>query len=718
MEGIARDITEHKNAEEKLNKSEEKYRLLFENMINGFAIHEIVLNNKGKPINYIFLETNPFFEQITGLKRKNIIGKKVTDVLPGIEKDPADFISKYGKVVLTGKEIRFEQYSKNLDKWFSILAFRNKKNQFATIFEDITARKHTEEEVAKVRTYLDRSLSSAPLGVFLLDEQGIFTYVNPVFQKMFGYKEKDFVGKKIQEVVPKIAPPKTAKILQERAKRRLRTGEPIIEAEVVMINKKGISVPTSYSASGIKDDSGNIIGEVVFLWDITERTKAQKTLMAERNKFKSLIDGLTAAGIGIDIVGLDYKIYYQNKLLEDAFGKLSGGELCYETYKGFKKPCDECNIDKALKEKKPFGREERGSDNKIYNILSAPITNYEGKGNKVLEVITDITERKKAEKELEDSENRFKRLSQSSEEGIVFHDNGKVIDANNAAAKMLGVALSDLIGMNALNLLTPVSKKTAGEKIKKGNMQLYEIQFKNPNGKIIDVEVIGKPTYLKGRNVRVTVIRDITKRKKAENELIKSYHKTERALRGTIETLATIVETRDPYTSGHQKRVAQLATSISEEIGLTKEKIEATNISALLHDIGKMNIPASILAKPGKISDIEYTMIKTHPQQGYSILKNVEFSWSVADIILQHHEKEDGSGYPNGLKGKDILTEAKIILVADVVEAMSSHRPYRPALGIDKAIEEIKKNKDKLYDPKVVDACIKLFKNKDFRFKD
>jgi HD-GYP domain-containing protein (c-di-GMP phosphodiesterase class II) len=149
---------------------------------------------------------------------------------------------------------------------------------------------------------------------------------------------------------------------------------------------------------------------------------------------------------------------------------------------------------------------------------------------------------------------------------------------------------------------------------------------------------------------------------------------------------------------------------------LPKDKIEGIRIASLVHDIGKISLPAEILNKPTKLSEMEYGLIKDHSQVGYDVLKSIEFSWPIAQIVLQHHERLDGSGYPQGLKGEDILLEAKIIGVADVVEAMSSHRPYRPAWGIDKALEEISKNKGILYDPKVVDACLKLFKRKEFKF--
>jgi len=204
-------------------------------------------------------------------------------------------------------------------------------------------------------------------------------------------------------------------------------------------------------------------------------------------------------------------------------------------------------------------------------------------------------------------------------------------------------------------------------------------------------------------------------RKQAEKELKQSYEKLQKIMEGTINTIAKIVETRDPYTAGHQLRVSKLSASIAQEMRLSSDKIEGIRVAGLVHDIGKVSIPAEILSKPGKLNEIEYSLIKDHPQIGYEILKSIDFTWPVAQIVLQHHERIDGSGYPQGLKGDEILIEAKITGVADVVEAMSSHRPYRPTLGIDKALEEISQNRGILYDPEVVDACIKLFREKDFK---
>lgn len=213
------------------------------------------------------------------------------------------------------------------------------------------------------------------------------------------------------------------------------------------------------------------------------------------------------------------------------------------------------------------------------------------------------------------------------------------------------------------------------------------------------------------------VLAGIIKRKQAEDKIQQNLHHLRQAMEGSIEITTLMVEAKDPYTAGHQRRVSLLSCAIAQEMNLSAEQIEGTKIAGLIHDLGKISIPSEILSKPGRITDIEFSLIKNHPQAGYNILKRVKFPWPIAQIVLQHHERINGSGYPSGLSGEKIVIEAKILSVADVVEAISSHRPYRPALGIDKALEEISKNRGILYDPKVVDACIKLFKEKGFKFE-
>jgi len=190
-----------------------------------------------------------------------------------------------------------------------------------------------------------------------------------------------------------------------------------------------------------------------------------------------------------------------------------------------------------------------------------------------------------------------------------------------------------------------------------------------------------------------------------------------KVLNGTVEAIAALYEKRDPYTAGHQRRVAQLACAIARKMGLPDEQIYGIRIIGVVHDIGKIAVPGDILSKPGRLSTEELSIIKTHPQVAYDVLKNLEFPWPVAETVLQHHERLDGSGYPNGISGEAIILEARILCVADVVESMVSHRPYRPALGAERALREIVRNKGVLYDPAVAEACSKLSSNGGFRLE-
>jgi len=208
---------------------------------------------------------------------------------------------------------------------------------------------------------------------------------------------------------------------------------------------------------------------------------------------------------------------------------------------------------------------------------------------------------------------------------------------------------------------------------------------------------------------------EIDNGKRMQLELQDSFENLKKVMNATVQAISTTIEKRDPYTSGHQQRVADLSRTIAREIGFSENEIEGIYIAAAIHDIGKISLPAEILSKPVQLSDIEISLIQAHSQTGYDILKGIKFPWPIAEIVLQHHERLDGSGYPRGLAGNDILMAARIIGVADVVETMASHRPYRPSMGIDKALEEVTQNKGVLYESLVVDACLKIFNTKGFQ---
>ena len=209
---------------------------------------------------------------------------------------------------------------------------------------------------------------------------------------------------------------------------------------------------------------------------------------------------------------------------------------------------------------------------------------------------------------------------------------------------------------------------------------------------------------------------EIENRAKVQEELERSFQNLKKGMDSTIQAIAMTVEKRDPYTSGHQMRVAALTRAIAETLELPEAHIEGAFVAASIHDIGKISLPAEILTKPTQLTEIEISLIQAHSQAGYDILKGIEFPWPIADIIIQHHERLDGSGYPHSLAGDDISIEARIIGVSDVVETMSSHRPYRPSMGIEKALAEITQNSGTLYDPEVVTACLNIFSKTNFEF--
>jgi HD-GYP domain-containing protein (c-di-GMP phosphodiesterase class II) len=220
-----------------------------------------------------------------------------------------------------------------------------------------------------------------------------------------------------------------------------------------------------------------------------------------------------------------------------------------------------------------------------------------------------------------------------------------------------------------------------------------------------------------GSGLILLAMEDITGRKQTEDDIKQNFLQTRKALEATIHAISSLAERRDPYVAGHQHRVADLARAIATEMGLTTDRIEGIGLAAAIHDIGKISIPTDILGRPTKLTGTEFNFVKTHAKSGYDILKDIKFPWPIARMIIEHHERMNGSGYPKGLAKDSTLLESRILAVADVVEAMNSRRPYRPALGIDAALNEITGNKSILYDPEVVEACLRIFKMNNYKFE-
>lgn len=315
----------------------------------------------------------------------------------------------------------------------------------------------------------------------------------------------------------------------------------------------------------------------------------------------------------------------------------------------------------------------------------------------------EVQNRQQTEKALHMSENNFRNMIYNNADGILILDDHSIVRFMNPAAESIfGTKAKHFVGQ-AFEHIIILDQPT-------------ELDIICGDRKSVVAEMRIMETEWEGSKVYLASLRDITDRKRMQQRLQLSLENLKTVMDETIRAMALAVETRDPYTSGHQHRVAELAQAIAEEIGLRADKVEGVYMAASIHDIGKISLPAEILSKPLKLTEIEYKMIQAHAKVGYDILKGIAFSWPIAQIVLQHHERMDGSGYPHGLGGNEILIEARIMSVSDVVETMASHRPYRPAIGLDKALQEISNNKGTLYDGIVVDACLKLFNKKGFKF--
>jgi PAS domain S-box-containing protein len=343
----------------------------------------------------------------------------------------------------------------------------------------------------------------------------------------------------------------------------------------------------------------------------------------------------------------------------------------------------------------------------------------------------DLTEQKRAEEWLLRERSMVDRIMKTSPAGITVVDRkGQIVFANKRAEDIFCLTKNDITQRGYSDFkwhITdfdgnpfPEEQLPFTQVMTTGN-PVYGVRhaIELSDGRRMFLSINGAPIHDEAGNISevVLTVDDVTKHRQAEKQIEQSFKKLQKSMADTIKAMSMIVETRDPYTAGHQEKVSKLAVTIANELHLSEEQIAGIQMAGSIHDIGKMSVPAEILSKPGRLSDIELRLIKVHPESGYEILKDIEFSLPVAEIVLQHHERIDGSGYPKGLKGEEILIEARILAVADVMDAIASHRPYRTALGIDAALEEIEKNKGSIYDAAVADVCLKLFREKGFKLE-
>jgi PAS domain S-box-containing protein/putative nucleotidyltransferase with HDIG domain len=576
--------------------------------------------------------------------------------------------------------------------------------------------KHTAQRRAlrQAENRYSRLFNNAPIGLYRITPAGEVVEANPALVHLLGYPDREtlLAVKAVDFYADPVDKQRWSDQMQHRGEVR--------GFELQLRQRDGRAVWVRNNARAVRDEAGEILGYEGSLEDVTPYRQAAEALRASESRFRLLMTNIPAVVFNSfangDIDVFDHKIETLTGYLRAEFEsrRRSWIDLIVEEDRQGAKAI----FIRALKGDKAYIREYR-IRNKAGKIVwvqerSQIVCDSEGRIRHICGVLFDIT----AHKEVEEEVQLKAALLDAVSDSVFLHDlEGHFHYVNEAAYKSRGYGKEELLAQDISTLPTPehaaVRASRIDDLLKQGKTS-FESAHLCKDGSVMPVEVHARLIALNGRTLILSAARDITERKVAETALADSFAKLHRALEGTVGALGATLEMRDPYTAGHQRRVTQLACALARELGFSTEQIEGIRVTGIVHDIGKIAVPAEILSKPGKISPMEFNLIKVHSQVGYDILKDIEFPWPVAQAVLQHHERFNGSGYPSGLTGGDIIPEARILMVADVVEAMASHRPYRPALGIDQALEEITKNKGILYDPEVVEVCVQLFTEKGF----
>ncbi len=720
---LEKSDTARKKIEQELHELESRYQTTLDSM--GDAIHVVDRNLR-------LLVFNRFFKRWIkklGLElATNAIGQTVFDLFPFL---PSKVRDEYEVVISTGKMLVTQETTTVGDNHIvtetrKIPVFEGEKVvRVVTCIRDITEQKKAVEALReselRYRALFDRGL----LCIYVHDFEGKFLDANDAALKLFGYSREEIPSINFTTLLSEDQLPKALAVIDEiihngyqkhlsEYKLTRKDGSYIwVEAEATLLYQAG----EPYAVQGIARD-------------ITERTKAEEALKKSEAKYRTLVEQ-SLQGI---VIVQDFRIVFANKAFAEIYGysieKLLS--LPPEKVRLLVHPEDQLLVWGGFKERlqgKPITphyeyRGIRKDGSLCWLDMFANLVTFRGKPA-VQAAVKDITEHRQMKEAHRESEQKYKTLADNINVGIYRNTvgpKGQFIEANPAIVKMFGyVSKDEFLSTNVSDLYqNPEDRKMFNEKMLKcGFVKDEDLRLKKKDGTPFFGSV--SAVAVKNENGEVThydgIIEDTTQHKKAEEQLQQTLEKLQRTISNTLEAMAKILESKDPYTAGHQKRVAQLVLAVAMAMKLPEEQTEGIHVAALIHDIGKIYVPAEILSRPAKLTASEFALIKCHPKLGHDILRTIEFRYPIADIILQHHERMDGSGYPNGLKNEEICLDAKILAVADVIEAMSAHRPYRPARSLETTLEEMSRNKGILYDSKIVDVCLKLFNEKGFQFR-
>jgi PAS domain S-box-containing protein/putative nucleotidyltransferase with HDIG domain len=647
------DITERKRLEESVAESEERYRRVFETANDGIVLLE---KREGK-----ITHANPAAEKMLGYSAKECVGNKLWDI--GVSLDMGDFqtamqdLDKIG--ILHYNDVPVENKSGSHIDTDIYLVDRARLVQCN--IRDIAEHKRVlRSNEGRLRTLVQ----TIPDLIWLKDRDGIYLSCNTMFERFFGVREANMVGKTDYDFVDR----ELADSFREHDRAAMAAGKPTSKEDWITFADDGHRCLMDAIKAPVYDAQGALIGVLGIGRDITERKQAEEV----RDKIILWQQGVNLLQRSLLEPGtLEEKLRTVTDSIVSIFDAdfsriwlIQPGDRCEEG-------CIHADVDEGLH----ICRYR----NQCLCLLasSGRYTHTDGTIHRRVPFGCY-----KIGRIASGDDHKFISNNVQNDPGIHNHEWARELGLVSFAGYQLRAPGGKALGVLALFAKHPISSR--------------------------------EDSMLDGLSSTVALV---IQRGVAEKSLCQTVESLRKAIHTTIQVMVSAVEARDAYTSGHQARVANLARAIATEMGLPQDRIEGLRMAGSIHDIGKLSIPAEILSKPTKLTDIEFSLIKEHVKRGYEMLKDVESPWPLAEIIYQHHEKVNGSGYPNGLTGDNILMESRILSVADVVEAMASHRPYRPALGIDAALGEIGKNRGTFYDEAVVDACLRLFREKGFQLE-
>jgi len=574
--------------------------------------------------------------------------------------------------------------------------------------------------------------NASPDTIMLLDEHG-FLDCNPATLKMFGCSTpEEFLGRHPSEYSPLTQSDgrSSLEVANEKILTAYEVGSNLFEWTHQRAN--GEVFPAEVQLTLLTLDGGEVIQATVR--DITDRKRTEDKLVKDKQLFSTLFESVADYALILEVKDSGPPVIVDANdaaLIKHGYSReeMIGKPVTLLDSKSSAK-----NVEKRVRDIEQggvvhFEVEHVCKDGSTFFAESASSRMVIDGKHLFCSIERDITERKHAEESLKNAVAHSRGIIESAKDAFVSMDtSGVITEWNPEAERMFGFSKDEALGRKISETIIPEEYRKMHESgldqylatgVSRVLDKTVEIYALHKNGNVFPVELSIVP-LVDNRSVISfnAFIRDLSERIRAQESVLRSEAGLKNSLIGTIGAICKAVEARDPYTSGHQQRVSRLARTIAQEMGLNSDQIEGVRMGATIHDIGKIQVPSEILSKPSVLNELEYELIKAHAEVGYEILKDIEFPWPIADIAHQHHERMDGSGYPQGLKGDEICIEAKIVAVADVVEAIGSHRPYRAAIGVEAALNEITAHRGRWYDPVVVDACLKVFQDKKFDFDE